>query len=1150
MSNRPGLDIGAIIRQVRRRWRLRLALRGATTVLAVGVALLVVAALSLRVVRFDPAMLLGLRVALGVVFATVVGAFVVRPLLRRVTDQQVALYIEEHEPSLEAAVLSAVEHSDTGVPEFSSKVGDGADSPVLVARVIESAIEKCFATQAATQAEQQKLVRYSAAVAVVLFLGLGIFGAGPGYLRQALSALFLFASDLQAAAPLRIDVTPGNATVPKGADQTVTARLWGFDSDEATLLMRRSDQAEFEEVPLLPGEQGQFEGMLFDVAGPVDYLVEADGVRSPAFALTVVELPYVEQLKLEYTFPSYTGLEPQTVENGGDVAVLAGTEVRVIATPTMAVPGGRLTLNEEQNVPLHLQADGTLVASFRADDDGFYRIELDATTGEHVAATPQYTIDVLTDLPPQVSFSKPGRDTSASPIEEVFVEAMASDDYGVRDLELVYSVNGGPEKTLTLFEGTERLPRVSAGHTFYLEELGVEAGDAVSYYARAADQGPKGSARQRTSDLYFVRVRPFSKDFRAAQSMAGGGGTQGGGADALSEQQRRIIAATFNIQRDRETFAADRLRENAVVVGLSQSRLREQVEGLVKRMSSRFLEPDPAFKKIAELLPKAIAEMTVAEAKLAAVSPDGALPAEHRALGFLQRAEEEYETQVSTGQQGGGGGGGGSAMSKELAEIFEMDLDKLANQYETADRASQQSGDQELDELLEKLKDLARRQEQQAEQQRRRALAGQANGGGSSGDQQRQLAEQAEEAARQLERLSRDQKRPDLMDVAQRLREVAEAMRKAAAGGAAGSEVESKAALERLRQAEKQLRGAQSDRAKRDIEDAQRRAAELAQAEREITAGVRSMGEKTGSDRRQALGELGDRKETLAADVIELERDLDRSAGDAARNEKEAARRMAEAAGAIRDSRLRDKVRYSQQMLGRVSRETMEAVERDIADGIDTLRKKLDQAAAALGQSAPENRKDEVLDRAERLARGMETMAQRTREQMERNARQRAQQGQQGQQDQSGEEADLQGSQDDGRANNMGSLNGSVFGGWDGRHLDPEAIRQLRGEVRQLTQEAQELRRRLTGDVVDSKELDEILERLRQLDDERVYQDASELERLQTFVAEGLKRFEYTLRRQSDEKNKEVALSGADQVPDTFRPLVEQYYRSLSKASR
>jgi hypothetical protein len=58
------------------------------------------------------------------------------------------------------------------------------------------------------------------------------------------------------------------------------------------------------------------------------------------------------------------------------------------------------------------------------------------------------------------------------------------------------------------------------------------------------------------SDMYFVRVRPLSKDFRRAQSDAGGGGGGGGGGQQnevgnLSEQQRRIISATFNIQRDR-----------------------------------------------------------------------------------------------------------------------------------------------------------------------------------------------------------------------------------------------------------------------------------------------------------------------------------------------------------------------------------------------------------------------------------------------------------------------------------------------------------------------------------------------------------------------------------------------------------------------
>ena len=75
-------------------------------------------------------------------------------------------------------------------------------------------------------------------------------------------------------------------------------------------------------------------------------------------------------------------------------------------------------------MPLAVAADGTLTASFTADKDGFYRIELDAPTGERVSASPQYTIDVLTDQPPTVSIREARAATrSASPIEEVFVEA-------------------------------------------------------------------------------------------------------------------------------------------------------------------------------------------------------------------------------------------------------------------------------------------------------------------------------------------------------------------------------------------------------------------------------------------------------------------------------------------------------------------------------------------------------------------------------------------------------------------------------------------------------------------------------------------------------------------------------------------------------
>ena len=44
--------------------------------------------------------------------------------------------------------------------------------------------------------------------------------------------------------------------------------------------------------------------------------------------MDVVDLPTVDKLVLEYHFPAYTGSQPRTVDPGGDVAAIQGTEVR------------------------------------------------------------------------------------------------------------------------------------------------------------------------------------------------------------------------------------------------------------------------------------------------------------------------------------------------------------------------------------------------------------------------------------------------------------------------------------------------------------------------------------------------------------------------------------------------------------------------------------------------------------------------------------------------------------------------------------------------------------------------------------------------------------------------------------------------------
>ena len=107
----PPTDLFGIIAHVRTRWRLKLALRGAACVLGIAFALFLIAAYGMEWLRFTTASIVASRVLLAVAFAASVYWFVMRPLGRRVTDEQVALYLEEHEPSLQAEIVSAVEAS-------------------------------------------------------------------------------------------------------------------------------------------------------------------------------------------------------------------------------------------------------------------------------------------------------------------------------------------------------------------------------------------------------------------------------------------------------------------------------------------------------------------------------------------------------------------------------------------------------------------------------------------------------------------------------------------------------------------------------------------------------------------------------------------------------------------------------------------------------------------------------------------------------------------------------------------------------------------------------------------------------------------------------------------------------------------------------
>lgn len=1158
------------VRRLRRGWRMRVLAEGAARVAAaVLLAVLAGAALS-GLLGAGSATVVTMRVLGYLLIAAAVVRYLVVPALRRPSDARLALYVEERDPDLKQTLLSAVHELGVSPAE--------RPSPGLSARVMEQALAEVRRIEAGPGLERSRVGRAAALLAGVGAATALLLVIGPPILRDAAKAIFIPWTEAAAAPVFAVTVTPGNAKVPKGGAIELGAALRGFTAEAAELVMKADTATEWVRVPMLrDSADARFTSRIFDLTRSTEYYVESDGVRSPAYRLTVVNLPAVDKLSLDLRFPAYTGLPVERIEEGGDVAAVRGTTVTVRAHLTMPVKSGTIQLDGRTAVPLKPDSAGRMVGSFRVTGNGFYRINLVAEDGTSVPGTMQYVIEALEDHGPTIRIEQPGRDTKVTSLEEVAVAVRASDDYGVQGLELRYSVNGGTEQKVRLADSTGRAQtEMRAAHTLFLEELGLKPGDLVSYHVVARD----GAGNSSSSDIYFLEVRPFGRDYKQAEQGGGGGGGGGESPEGLSARQREVVAGTFNWLRDSARTAERARRENVTTLAIAQGRIKQDVAELVRRLVERnVLAADTAFKIIHAALDTAGKEMQAAEEHLGMGRTREALPREQRALQLVQRAEAAYrEVQVQLGQQQGGGGGGQQSRAEDLADLFELETDKLQNQYESVQQEQQQTAQQELDETAERLKRLASRQQQENERMQRMAdelrnrMGQQNSGGGGGGGQQRQLAREAEEEARRLERLARERNSPELADAARRLQEAADAMKRAA-GDSPNSAQQGGTALDRLRGATKDLENARTAGQGEQVRELSRRAEELGRRQQEISQGVKEMNGTAGAERAERMRRLGERKDGVAQDVDRLQADAERVSRQTRREQPATAGKVGEAAEAIRENRIRDKVLYSKEVMRSGSGELSDRIEGQIAQNLEEVAGQLREAAGAMTESA-DARRERALERARELVRGLESLRERIDDRQGnresgQQGQQPGQQGQgqqgQGQQGQGGQQGQAQG-QGQGQGQQGGEATGSrsqqpgqpnAGGGGDsrgaqqlggGNRLGADDSRQFGREFRMRREAAESLRRELGGQNMDVTDLDRAIADLRRLESGRPFNDPQGLEQLQQAVIEGLKSWEFRLWRALAQNGQNTPAMGAPAAaPPEYRALVEEYYRSLAR---
>lgn len=638
--------------------------------------------------------------------------------------------------------------------------------------------------------------------------------------------------------PSTVEVSPGNIELEKGSSLVVMARFGKPVPAQVTLVSRASGRAP-QSIPLVKSlSDPMFGGSIPNVQEDLTYQLEFDDRRTEDFRVTVFEYPSLTRADATLRYPTYTAQESKRIEDVRRLSAVEGTRLSLELSFNKPVAKAELLPENRSGSPLEIplatNAPSATLADFALTSSQTYFLQLTDADGRTNKAPTKFVLNVLTNRVPELRLASPRGDLRPSLLEEVRFEGTVWDDFGISAHGLGYMRAGESPTYVALGEATPAREKTAFNHLLPLEPLRLSPDELVCWFVWADDVGPEGEVRRTTSDLYFAEVRPFDEVFREGQApagqqasaeQAGEAGDQESPSTRLTELQKQIITATWNVQRARQGRTSS--RPSDVAVGEEGVRsegddlvvIRDsQAEALVQAEAAREEAGDgrtmgvwaTAIEQMA-LAREALDETIASDAAL-----DGALAAEQSAYQALLRLQQrEFEVARSQRQQQRGQNANRRQQPMQR-QLDQLELTQSENRYETERQAQTPLSEERREQLqvLNRLSELARRQEDV--NQRLREL--------QTALQEAQTEPEREEIRRELKRLQEEEQRlvADLDELQQRmdqpqnqsrmaqqrqqLEETREAMRRAAEAAAAGQASQALAAGSRAQQQMQELR--------------------------------------------------------------------------------------------------------------------------------------------------------------------------------------------------------------------------------------------------------------------------------------------------------------------------------------------------------
>ncbi len=665
----------------------------------------------------------------------------------------VARNIERQHPDMQALLLTAIEQEPEGL---------GGQLGYLQERVIGEALRHATKYDWLRSVSSKSfLLAHFGGIAALSFITMALL-----QLLPSVPSLFTIDRGVLAGRDYNITVSPGDTTVELGTAIVILARFDGRVPPEAKLWIGLSEQDK-QQITLTKNlDDPVFGGLIPEVNNNLLYHIEYADRRTRDYRISAYEHPALQRADAKIVYPSYTKLPEKVIKNTRQISVIEGSEVTFVFTLNKPVTTAQLVAKDKSALDLSADDESAnggniYTTSITATQNQRYELHLADAQGLTNKMPPRFVIDVHKNLPPELKPIFPNRDVLASPLEELSLEAEVSDDYGVTGYGLSYTLAGTQSRDVTLSQSAVSNENQQIQHSAWgrltallaLEELNTQPDQLLTYYFWADDMGPDGKTRRTSSDMYFAEIRHFEEVFRESQSsqsqrsqnQQNSGQQQGRQGAQLARLQKQIIIATWNIkQQADQSGGADSYKEDLDVVHESQADVLEQAQSVLTQA-----EDAPAIKALQEAtkhMETSLEHLSEAVETASAAELTPALTAEQLAYQELLKLRER-EHQIARGRGSGRSNNGASARSEQ--QLQQLELRQREDRYETERLAQSQEQTTQREDLqvLNRLRELARRQNEMSNKLKETQVA----------LRQARNEEQRQEIRRELKRLREEQ---------------------------------------------------------------------------------------------------------------------------------------------------------------------------------------------------------------------------------------------------------------------------------------------------------------------------------------------------------------------------------------------------------